>query len=211
MMDPAVTELLDQHKEYFEVQGNGRLVCILNQHSLPASRQALDTFVNGKKYGQLRKKAEEAKSLSRFEPFLVASKNFPGQLYCSLTCQVMQAKLDTVKKHMSGKRFNAAKAGFEKDERELMEEPDIETSAENEDASPMEEDEQAAAASSISLPDIVDVVAMSDDTRLVAPATADKPDVKVGQKRKQQDSSTNQLPRNRGKPGKRKAAGSAGG
>lgn len=59
----------------------------------------------------------------------------------------------------------------------------------------MEEDEQAAAASSMSLPDIVDVVAMSDDTRLVAPATADKPDVKVGQKRKQQDSSTNQLPR----------------
>lgn len=45
MMDPAVTDLLDQHKEYFEVQGNGRLVCILNQHSLPASRQALDTFV----------------------------------------------------------------------------------------------------------------------------------------------------------------------
>ena len=31
------------------------------------------------------------------------------QLYCSLTCQVMQAKLDTVKKHMSGKRFEAAK------------------------------------------------------------------------------------------------------
>lgn len=32
-----------------------------------------------------------------------------GQLYCSLTCQVMQEKLDTVKKHMSGKRFAAAK------------------------------------------------------------------------------------------------------
>ena len=66
----------------------------------------------------------------------------------------MQAKLDTVKKHMTGKRFNAAKgklwvrttwgaafdtatdfvngraAEFEKDERELMEEPDIETSEE---------------------------------------------------------------------------------
>ena len=66
----------------------------------------------------------------------------------------MQAKLDTVKKHMNGKRFNAAKgksviaadmdtplgkltdtsfghvAEFEKDERELMEEPDLETSEE---------------------------------------------------------------------------------
>lgn len=77
------------------------------------------------------------------------------QLYCSLTCQVMHAKLETVKKHMTGKRFNAAKsksyakyqfiftvcntaadtaschiAEFENDERELMEEPDIETSEE---------------------------------------------------------------------------------
>lgn len=66
----------------------------------------------------------------------------------------MQAKLDTVKKHMTGKRFNAAKgalcakqykvkvcvaaadiafchvAEFESDDRELMEEPDIETSEE---------------------------------------------------------------------------------
>ena len=66
----------------------------------------------------------------------------------------MQAKLDTVKKHMTGKRFNVAKgksyakqykfkvcstaadfgfgsvAEFENDERELMEEPDIETSEE---------------------------------------------------------------------------------
>ena len=67
----------------------------------------------------------------------------------------MQAKLETVKKHMTGKRFNAAKsksytryqftftvcytpadtvvchtAEFENDERELMEEPDIETSEE---------------------------------------------------------------------------------
>ena len=66
----------------------------------------------------------------------------------------MQAKLDTVKKHMTGKRFNTAKgtlcakqykgkvcaaaadtvlchiAEFETGERELMEEPDIETSEE---------------------------------------------------------------------------------
>ena len=45
MMDPAVTELLDKHKQYFEVQGNGRLVCLLNNHSLPPGRQALETFI----------------------------------------------------------------------------------------------------------------------------------------------------------------------
>ncbi len=97
-MDPGVTELLVKHQGYFEVQANGRLVCTLNKHSLPPSRQALETFVrweqvaaarpqtllsactafcSGKKYAQLRRKAEEAKALSRFEPFLVPSKNFP--------------------------------------------------------------------------------------------------------------------------------------
>ena len=45
MMDPSVTELLHKHKDYFEVQDNGRLVCMLNKHSLPPSRQALETFV----------------------------------------------------------------------------------------------------------------------------------------------------------------------
>ena len=45
MMDPGVTELLVKHKGYFEVEANGRLVCTLNQHSLPPSRQALETFV----------------------------------------------------------------------------------------------------------------------------------------------------------------------
>lgn len=44
-MDPGVTELLQNHKGYFEVQDNGRLVCTLNKHSLPASHQALETFV----------------------------------------------------------------------------------------------------------------------------------------------------------------------
>ncbi|KAL3141692.1 hypothetical protein ABBQ32_004379 [Trebouxia sp. C0010 RCD-2024] len=45
MMDPSVTELLGKHKGYFEAQDNGRLVCTLNKHSLPPSRQALETFV----------------------------------------------------------------------------------------------------------------------------------------------------------------------
>lgn len=45
MMDPGVTELLQKHKGFFEVQDNGRLVCTLNEHSLPPSRHALETFV----------------------------------------------------------------------------------------------------------------------------------------------------------------------
>ena len=45
MMDPSVTAILAKHKEYFQEQENGRIVCTLNNHSLPASRQALEAFV----------------------------------------------------------------------------------------------------------------------------------------------------------------------
>ena len=45
MMDPGVIELLHKHKGFFDVQDSGRLVCTLNKHSLPPSRQALEAFV----------------------------------------------------------------------------------------------------------------------------------------------------------------------
>lgn len=45
MMDPSVAALLKKHSKYFQEQDNGRIVCTLNGHSLPASRQALETFV----------------------------------------------------------------------------------------------------------------------------------------------------------------------
>ncbi|DBB11468.1 TPA: hypothetical protein ACH3X3_006877 [Trebouxia sp. C0006] len=146
-----------------------------------------------------------------------------GQLYCALTCQVMQAKLETVKKHMSGKRFAAAKAEFETDNRELMEEPDVSDTAssgqdqeeaeqaidaelaidvQDDGASPMEEDVLPEAA----CPEILSTEGQADDTVTVVSETS----TKTGLKRKQQHSSTHKLPRPRGKPIKRKARQSNG-
>ena len=45
MMDPHVVALLSKHKSYLQEEGSGRIVCTLNNHSLPASRQALETFI----------------------------------------------------------------------------------------------------------------------------------------------------------------------
>ena len=46
-MDPNVADLLRKHAKYLELQGS-RVVCSLNDHSLPATVQAIETFV---KYG----------------------------------------------------------------------------------------------------------------------------------------------------------------
>ncbi|DBA89088.1 hypothetical protein WJX77_002600 [Trebouxia sp. C0004] len=223
MMDPSVVTLLEKHRKYFKEQENGRIVCTLNNHSLPASRQALETFINGKKYAQLKKKADAAAALQKFEPFLLPSRNFPGQLYCALTCQVMQAKLETVKKHMNGKRFAAAKAEFETDNRELMEEPDVSDTA----SSGQDQDEAEQALDAELAIDVQDDGAslMEGDVlpEAACPGTlpagdraddavnlASEATTKGGHKRKQQHSSTNKLPRTRGKPIKRKVRQSNG-
>lgn len=43
-MDPKVAVLLRSHADYLEQRGN-RVVCSLNDHSLPATVQAIETFV----------------------------------------------------------------------------------------------------------------------------------------------------------------------
>ena len=59
----------------------------------------------------------------------------------------------------------------------------------------MEEDDLPEAMSPITLPHAVDTKGMSDNLHIEAGSAAVKADVKAGQKRKQQDSNTNQLPR----------------
>ena len=56
----------------------------------------------------------------------------------------------------------------------------------------MEEDDLPETVSPASLPDALDTNGISDDQHIEAPV---KINIKAGQKRKQKDSSTNQLPR----------------
>lgn len=44
MMDPKVVNLLRTHADFLELKGS-RVVCSLNDHSLPATVQAIQTFV----------------------------------------------------------------------------------------------------------------------------------------------------------------------
>lgn len=43
-MDSQVADLLRAHAKYLQLQGS-RVVCSLNDHSLPATVQAIETFV----------------------------------------------------------------------------------------------------------------------------------------------------------------------
>lgn len=64
---------------------------------------------SGKKYAKLVKAAKLDAGLSKYEPFIVRSKNLEGMLFCALTGELLNARLEEVKQHLKGKKFGRAK------------------------------------------------------------------------------------------------------
>lgn len=131
---PEVKQIMEQHAPHFSVTADGKVKCELNGHTFPARVDALNAFVNGKKYAKLAKQAQLAAGLEKYEPFIVPSKNVPGMLFCALTGELLNARIEEVKQHMKGKKFGRARDRFQQDRQELLEEPDMQ------DGSYMEED-----------------------------------------------------------------------
>ncbi|KAL4852986.1 Surfeit locus protein 2 [Chlorella vulgaris] len=129
-----VQQLVNLHAPHFSTTPEGKIKCELNGHTFPPRADALNTFLKGKKYAKLVKQAEVEAGLSKYEPFIVRSKNLPNMLFCALTGELLNARLAEVKQHMKGKKFNRAKDRFQEDRQELLEEPGLV-------GSDMEEDE----------------------------------------------------------------------
>ncbi|KAI7841759.1 hypothetical protein COHA_004625 [Chlorella ohadii] len=128
MSFPAeVQQLLDaQPPGRFSVTAEGKVKCELNGHTFPARIDALQAFLNGKKYAKLVAAADLDAQLAKYEPFIVKSKNLPCMLFCALTGELLNARLHEVKHHLKGKKFARAKERFQADEQELLEEPEVE-------------------------------------------------------------------------------------
>ncbi|KIZ02584.1 Surfeit locus protein 2 [Monoraphidium neglectum] len=125
-MDPELAALVEQHKEHFAFE-NGKVKCLLNGHSFPARLDLVEAFTRGSKYAKLLQRHEAEQGLSKYEPFIVPSNNFPEMLYCALTGQLIAKTLEAVKLHMKGKKFQRAKERFTADEIELRPEPTLES------------------------------------------------------------------------------------
>lgn len=125
-MDPKLEEALGQYKSYFVLEDNGKVKCEINGHSFPANRpDQISSFINGAKFAKLKVRYDAEHALTKYEPFIVVSKNFPHMLYCALTGQLIEKSLASVKRHMVGKRFQRSKARFVADEQELRPEPSL--------------------------------------------------------------------------------------
>lgn len=44
-LDPQLQQLLEQHKAYFSVQDNGKILCTINGHTLPPRHEEVSKFI----------------------------------------------------------------------------------------------------------------------------------------------------------------------
>lgn len=118
-MDPELKQLLNQYKTFFRIEDNGKITCTLNGHGMPPRLDIFSAFVNGAKFQRIKKEYEAQNNLSKYEPFIVKSRNFEHMLFCALTGQHIDKSVQAVKKHMQGKKFQRAKERFMKDQQPL--------------------------------------------------------------------------------------------
>jgi len=85
-----------------------KIVCTLNNHELPARVDAVEAFVNGKKYQRLKARKVTEDWADKYKPFLVPSVNFPNMMFCALTNHVIQKKHAVVEGHLKGRKFKVA-------------------------------------------------------------------------------------------------------
>ncbi|MEW5313168.1 MAG: hypothetical protein WDW38_004757 [Sanguina aurantia] len=125
MADSELQTLLVQHKKYFTTQADGKIHCSLNNHCFPARLDVIGAFVKGPKYQKLITLHNAEISLTKYEPFIIRSKNFPNKLFCTLTIQLLDQSLESIKTHMRGQKFRRARDKYLEDKAELKDEPDM--------------------------------------------------------------------------------------
>jgi hypothetical protein len=111
----SVDTLLKTYPSLKRLPDKDRIKCSWTQHEIPARIDAIEKYVQGKKYQQLLKKNVDNNSLDKFKEFLEPStkKNHERQLFCKLTWRHLNKEPHHIVKHIEGKRFQRAYAHWQ--------------------------------------------------------------------------------------------------
>jgi hypothetical protein len=106
----TVDSLLNSYPSLKRVPDKDRIKCNWTQHEIPARVDAIQKYIQGKKYQQCLKKKFDYDSLEKFKEFLEPStkKNHERQLFCKLTCRHLNKEPHHIMKHIEGKKFQRA-------------------------------------------------------------------------------------------------------
>ncbi|GAX73063.1 hypothetical protein CEUSTIGMA_g516.t1 [Chlamydomonas eustigma] len=180
MADQKLALLLEQHKGYFDMQSDGKVVCLANGHAFPPNYETVQAFITGKKFPKLIKRFDATRSLQRFEPCFVVSKNFPEMIYCAVTGQLLEKSVEAIQKHIAGKKYSTIQGRHEGKTPPLKPEPNIEDvlrelkigkQKERTDASAIEDEEEHM--------EIEGLLVESDEGEMLGPSSTGHADVEL--------------------------------
>ncbi|KAI0241586.1 Surfeit locus protein 2 [Lamellibrachia satsuma] len=103
-----ITDILVDNPALTLIQNGEKVKCTLSGHEMPAKKDALQSYISGKKYQRLHKMKEC--DLEKYKRHLVPSskKWRKNQLFCLLTLRHLNNSPVHIQRHTDGKRFQKA-------------------------------------------------------------------------------------------------------
>ncbi|CAL1535800.1 unnamed protein product [Lymnaea stagnalis] len=114
MASTDVNKLLESHSSLIYIPDKNKIRCALTKHEMPATIEAVRTYVDGKKYKKAR--SEQTYNYDQHKPHIVPSskKKHTHELFCTLTLRHIGKAPQDVERHINGKRFKRALARWTK-------------------------------------------------------------------------------------------------
>ncbi|UJR25556.1 hypothetical protein I4U23_006901 [Adineta vaga] len=111
----TVDSLLKTYPSLKRIPDKDRIKCSWTQHEMPARVDAIEKYIQGKKYQQILKKKFDYDVLEKFKDFIEPStkKNHERQLFCKLTSRHLNKDPHHIMKHIEGKKFKRAYAQWQ--------------------------------------------------------------------------------------------------
>ncbi|CAF1097165.1 unnamed protein product [Adineta ricciae] len=111
----TVDSLLNTYPSLKRLPDKDRIKCSWTQHEMPARVDAIEKYIQGKKYQQILKKKFDYDTLEKFKDFIEPStkKNHERQLFCKLTSRHLNKDPHHIMKHVEGKKFKRAYAQWQ--------------------------------------------------------------------------------------------------
>ncbi|XP_048775533.1 surfeit locus protein 2-like [Ostrea edulis] len=114
IMSKELKTLLKQYSNLEMMDGKQRIKCSLSGHEMPCQVEAVQSYINGKKFQKLYSK--DKYSYEKYKEHIVPSskKGRGHQLFCLLTLRHLNNIPEHIKKHTEGHKFTRAYAKWKK-------------------------------------------------------------------------------------------------
>ncbi|XP_065067915.1 surfeit locus protein 2-like [Rhopilema esculentum] len=105
-MDKSLQNFLDSHTGFRLKNDKTRVVCSITGHELPCNLNALECYVNSKKYKQFTKNGTcDLSKVEEFKEYLIPSKKGQNKLFCLITKKEINNIPSHIENHVTGRKF----------------------------------------------------------------------------------------------------------